>query len=396
MHILIVSSRYYPEVGAAPSRITNLAESLQAAGHSVDVITCLPNHPQNRIYDGYRHCFSRKEVVHGVTVWRYWCHASVSTQAFSRAMSMFSFAVTLWSFVFKVQRIRHYDKVILQTPTIVSAASAMRLFKGLYHKPVLLNVSDLWPLTGVTLGAMREGSTSYRYMARLERYLYTKADAVIGQSQEILDYVLAMYPKKRTFLYRNLQPEHACSQSAIHQRHTPLRIVYAGMFGVAQDILNMIRKVDFKKVGAELHLYGGGSEKEEIERYLATTDCSVHYHGYISKQEMNDVLSNYDVSIVPLVTHIVGAVPSKLFDMAAAGIPILFCGGGEGAHIVQSNAIGCTSVPGDYATLERNVEAFVSMSDAEYSTCVESCCRLARTEFSYEDQLRRFLPFIES
>lgn len=46
MKILLVSFYYYPELGAAPSRITNMAEGFIAEGAEVDVLTCLPNYPR--------------------------------------------------------------------------------------------------------------------------------------------------------------------------------------------------------------------------------------------------------------------------------------------------------------------------------------------------------------
>lgn len=54
MRVLIVSPSYLPEIGAAPSRITNMAEGLSGLGIKVDVLTCLPNYPKGRIFDGYR------------------------------------------------------------------------------------------------------------------------------------------------------------------------------------------------------------------------------------------------------------------------------------------------------------------------------------------------------
>ena len=54
MKILIVSFYYTPEIGAAPSRITNMAEGLQREGFDVDILSCLPNYPKGKIFDGYR------------------------------------------------------------------------------------------------------------------------------------------------------------------------------------------------------------------------------------------------------------------------------------------------------------------------------------------------------
>ena len=52
MRILLVAERYYPEVGAAPSRLTNMAEGLRQQGAEVDVLTSLPNYPKGKIFDG--------------------------------------------------------------------------------------------------------------------------------------------------------------------------------------------------------------------------------------------------------------------------------------------------------------------------------------------------------
>ncbi len=40
----------------------------------------------------------------------------------------------------------------------------------------------------------------------------------------------------------------------------PFRIVYAGLLGVAQNILELIERVDFKGMGAELHLFEGATK----------------------------------------------------------------------------------------------------------------------------------------
>ena len=52
MKVLIVSYYYEPELGAAPSRITNLAKGLRDLGAEVEILTSLPNYPKGRKEDG--------------------------------------------------------------------------------------------------------------------------------------------------------------------------------------------------------------------------------------------------------------------------------------------------------------------------------------------------------
>jgi hypothetical protein len=224
----------------------------------VDVLTCLPNYPKGRIFDGYRGKCSMTEMLDGVNVYRYWTYATVSKNPFKRVLAMTSYAITMWSFAFRRKLVKSYDRVIIQSPPIMVAASAMLLFKKLFGKKVVLNVSDLWPGSAVELGYVRKGSMSFKVLSSLERFIYRNAGAVMGQSQEIIDHVCCMYPGKKTFLYRNLQPNSGNSV-AVKERNSRLKIVYAGLFGVAQDMLSLLKAIDFKALDVDMHLYGGGN-----------------------------------------------------------------------------------------------------------------------------------------
>ena len=49
MKILVVSQYFWPEV----FRINDICDGLIERGHSVDVLTSLPNVPQGKFYEGY-------------------------------------------------------------------------------------------------------------------------------------------------------------------------------------------------------------------------------------------------------------------------------------------------------------------------------------------------------
>lgn len=393
MKILIVSNTYVPETGAAPSRITNMAEGLRRKGADVEVLTCMPNYPQGRIFQGYRGKFMMTENLNGVAVHRCWTFATVSKNPVLRLLSMVAFGVMIWLYGFRISHIRSFDKVIVQSPQIVSGFFAMALFKGLYGKHVVLNISDLWPLSAVELGAVRKGSFMYGIMARMEKYLYDRCDAYQGQSQGIISHIKTFVPEKNCFLYRNLQ--HSAEPKMCDVDRKPIfKIVYAGLMGVAQDILGLIETINFKALGAELHLYGGGNQVEKIERYVSENDKGVVYHGVLDKKRMVETLATYHASIVPLTVRIEGAVPSKIFDLMPVGVPILFCGGGEGADIVNEYGIGMTSEPGDYTALECNIRKMIALSDEDYLRLKSNCITAFTDHFSFEKQMDRYYEWL--
>jgi len=404
VRILLVAERYWPEVGAAPSRLANMAEGLKRQGCEVDVLTSLPNYPKGRIFDGYRGRLQRHEVREGVDVFRYWIYATVSRNPIARGLNMFSFAAMIWLFAFKCRRIKKYDFVIIQTPTLVVAKSAMMIFKGLYGRKCILNVSDIWPLTAADMGAIQMGGRSWKFMERLEDYLYRKSDGVFGQSEEILNHIRAKMADgkcddsdatlgserwqedDRLFLYRNLQTYDLSGDGKV--RGEKLRLVFSGMLGAAQDVAGIVRNIPWKELGVEFHIYGGGKQLEEIEAWIAANpDSGVFAHGFVPKEEIAARLREMDASIVPLATRIRGAFPSKVFDILPQGLPILFCGGGEGAKFIASRQVGFTSDPGDYAALRANIERLRDLPAEAFQSMSARCLDVSRTELDFEKQM---------
>lgn len=175
-----------------------------------------------------------------------------------------------------------------------------------------------------------------------------------------------------------------------------IEIVYAGLLGVAQDIKSLIQGIDFTQLGAELHLYGGGNQKEDIKGYIARyPDRGVFFHGYVEPTQLKEVLREYDAALIPLATYIKGAVPSKIFDTLPLGLPILFCGDGEGAEIVRKYQVGFVSKPNDAKGLMDNIQRLSLMTDQERKQMSEREKKVAREEFDFEKQMDRFHHFIQ-
>lgn len=393
MKILLVTERYYPEVGAAPSRLTNMADGLRQQGAVVDILTSLPNYPQGRIYDGYRGHICKHEIINDGDVFRYWVYATISRSAFKRALNMISFAITIWLFAFKFRRCHSYDKVIIQTPSLFAATSAMWIFKSLYKRKCILNVSDIWPSTAVDMGVINENNKAYKSMLWCEKFLYRKADGIIGQSNEILDHVAKHSCSGKLFLYRNLQRYKV--DRDYRQKKNPLRIAFAGMLGVAQDVYSIVENIDFRELGVEFHIIGGGNQFNLIQQYVQShPDCNVFLHGVVPKDKMVEKYADIDASIVPLTVRIHGAFPSKIFDILPMGIPILFCGGGEGAEFVESRKVGFVSSPKDYNALRNNILKIKNLTPEEYQNLSANCIRITRKELDFNLQLERCYTFI--
>ena len=105
-------------------------------------------------------------------------------------------------------------------------------------------------------------------------------------------------------------------------------------------------------------------------------------------------LQEIDASIVPLVTRIRGAFPSKVFDILPQGLPILYCGGGEGAAFIARREAGYTSAPGDYKALIENIKKLRDLSTENYEAMSARCVKISQEELNFDKQIKETYDFL--
>ena len=287
------------------------------------------------------------------------------------------------------------NAIILNSPPLTVGLVGIFLSKILRARTIS-NISDIWPLSALELGATRRGRI-YSLLERIEKTVYQGSDAISVQSIETRDRILSLCADKRIFLYRNLDRPSAFIDRYPSLAEHPLRIVYAGLMGVAQGVLEICRQVDFHGIGAEFHLYGDGNERSEIERYvLENANCSIYVHDSVSKAKMPEILSTFHATIVPLKKHITGAFPSKIYMAMAASLPIFFCGAGEGAQFVRNLGIGWVSDASDYQGLTTHIRQLAAMEGSDYNALREKIKCIATNRFDLESQFDEFVKFIEA
>ena len=343
--ILIITSYFPPEIGAASNRIYHLAKGLQKHNFKISVITPLPNYPTGKVFKAYKGRFKHTSKENNITIHHLWIYASNSKNKLLRLIAMLSYSFSLiWFFIWnKIPK-----TVIIQSPPLLVAFTSM-LFLRSKKRKLILNVSDLWPIAGLELGALKK-NYSYSMLEKIERFNYRYADLILGQSEEILTHITSLFPDKATFLYRNF-PDFEVPN--IPQKNTStgkLKMVYAGLLGVAQGIYKLCQELDYTNV--QLHIYGAGTEQNAIENLIKNhPDLDIIYHGELSRNELHKALLEYDLTIIPLLNRIYGSVPSKIFEYARLGIPMLYFGGGEGEDIIEKHDLGWIAKVGDYSNL---------------------------------------------
>jgi len=386
--ILIISNYYPPEKGAAANRIEQLALKLKQNNYTVKVVCPLGNYPKGELFPEYKGKFSVTEMLQGITVKRLWIYPSNSKNFILRVFSILSFSLSLFFFLlFK----KTPKKVIVQSPPLLlSFISVCTLsFKS---KKIILNVSDLWPLAAIELGAIKTNSLSHKVSCFFERFIYRKSTLVLGQSNEIISHVKTIVPAKNCFLYRNF-PDHKTSEFTLSTNsNEPIKIFYAGLLGVAQGVFELCKHINLKDLNIEFHIFGDGAEKKQIDDYITNNPGKkIIFHGMMERNQLLDRLRTFDIALVPLKTRIYGSVPSKIFEYGSLGFPVLYFGGGEGEDIVNENNMGWIAPVGDYKALNNQIEILSQLQKNELNKMKSDLFYLSKTSFNLDKQIADLL-----
>ena len=392
--IVILTQYYPPEMGAPQSRLFETAQGLKSRGWDVQIVTSMPNYPTGSIFKGYKRKLYIKETHEGISVIRTWIFASNSKKAIPRILSMLSFSLTCLLSIFALRKFKP-EFILTESPPLTLALSGITL-SALCGAKHIVNVSDIWPLSAYELGAINKGPL-YSVLEWLEKLVYRYSYAATGQSDEIIAH-LNNAQIKHVHLCRNGVDINRFTQPQANiQADGKIRIVYAGLLGVAQGIYDLCTQLDYASLNAELHIYGDGAEQKKISEYIDShPDCAVVYHGKAGRAEIPVILSQYQCTIIPLIKPIFGAVPSKIYEAMAAGLPIIFAGGGEGAKIIQDHQCGWICEPRSFIEMSAILDKIKNTPPEEMRRISDNGRNAALHFFNRETQIDSLNHFLKS
>ena len=393
MKITLITQYYKPEMGAPQNRLYEMCTGLKKLGVDISVITGMPNYPTGKIFDEYKNKCSMTEVVDDIQVKRHWLYASNVKKALPRIWNMVSFSMmVMFALPYLIRR--RNDFIIVESPPLLLGISGWILSK-LSGAKLIMNISDLWPLSARELGAISGDGMAYKVLESIEGFLYRKSTFCMGQSQEIVDYIVS-HGAKDVYLFRNgVDPTRfAKSERVFEKKNEPFVLTYAGLLGFAQGIAGICKNINFREINAEFHIYGAGGEQQEIENFLKENpNNGIFYHGKVTREEIPAVLAKSDSTLIPLVKNIFGAVPSKIYESMASGLPIMFSGDGEGKKIVEENDLGWVSEALDYEALKENIA-----NAAKYPELLKqksaNCIKCAEEKYNRPKQIESLYNFL--
>lgn len=364
MTIVIFSQFHPPEMEPSGFMFASLSKSL-AKNHEVHLISGFANFPAgkfrdkpffkvfaSRIVDNYRH-----ENVLVVP--------SSNKNNITRVFNYLSYMIMSF---FRAIFIRNVDKIVVTSPPIFSAVSALLLSK-LKKVPYILDVRDIWPESAVQMGSIKNRLV-IRFFEWIETKLYLHAESILVATPGMVPEVehklkkLGVEDKEVNYIPCGI---HVFSDDEITQfKHSnPLRpedrdkfvVLYAGLHGHAQNLRVILDAALMLKDHEDIifYLIGDGPEKDDLIRYKDEKSISnVIFFDAFERDKIRSAYANVDLGLVPLrdLQVFKTVFPSKTFELMSFGVPIIVGVGGQIEEMIIENECGVCVKPdcsNDYA-----------------------------------------------
>jgi len=352
MRICILTQYYPPEIGAPQTRLSHLANALASKKHKVYILTAMPNYPTGKYYNGYSGIINFEKEKH-INIIRCCIYSTKSLKIFPRMFSYLSFVVS--SLIIGLLYIPKIDYLMVESPPLFLGFSAVLLSKSKASK-LIFNVSDLWPDSAVNLDFISDGII-LKFLYFLEACFYHKAWMITGQSLEIVQNIKKKFPALHVYHFSNGVDtmEFSPDKSSPKWRkqffnNKSIIILYAGLHGLAQGLDQIIKaalKIP-KTNNISIVFIGDGPEKDHLKLQANQLKLkNVHFFDPLPKKYISGIVASADIAIIPLKKHIIGAVPSKLYEAMGSGLPVILVAEGEPAHIVKQSKCGVVVEPGN-------------------------------------------------
>jgi len=178
-----------------------------------------------------------------------------------------------------------------------------------------------------------------------------------------------------------------------------LHIQYAGNLGRVQglmEFLEILRQIDNPLL--HFSFWGSGAMETEMKNFIQTYQIkNIYFHGRYSRNEQNKVLNSCDIALITLADGMYGlGVPSKTYNIMAAGKPILFIGDkkSEIGQTIVKNSIGFSFSPNEKAQIINFLNNLKISDLKDFDSMGKKSRTLAEGYFSEASILKRYSEFV--
>lgn len=393
--IVFVSELFYPDETSTSHILTKIAGKLE-----LDFDLLVLTGPES--YDGRTHDNTSTSPLDEKNIVRTWLPPLEKDKVVGRFIRLLVLTAGLaWKTILKSRPTDTVFAVTNPAPMLVALA-VLRRFRR--FRLVFL-IHDVFPENAVATGIIRRDNFFYLPIKRLFDWAYESADAVITIGRDMSDVIARKIPASanKVTLIENWADHPLCeriprNQSMIQSMGLSNHIViqYAGNIGRAQGLLEFVDLLSVVQSDVVRCVLRGSGAMSKALREATRGRQRFILEGSFSRSEQYGVLGACDIALVILGPDMYGlGVPSKTYNILAAGKPVLFLGpkDSEIYRLVKQHDIGWAF---DWNEADQLIELINQWSIHDLQVIEErgdNARRLAETSYTEAAQLAKFTAF---
>ncbi len=405
MHLLFISNYFPPEVNAPATRLIEHARQWVKDGHSVEVLTSVPNYPEGKLHEGYRNRF-QQETVEGILVTRVPMYIAENKGLVLRTLSYVSFMLTA---ILYCGRIHQKPDVIVATSPQLFGAIGGYLIAKFKQVPFVMEVRDLWPESIMAVGAMKP-SLPLQFFQKVADFMYRTSHRIIVVTESFKPAIVerGADPDKITILKNGADLEFYSQPlderllenlKAEYQIQGKFVVSYIGTIGMAHRVDVMLEAAQrCQNPDIVFLVVGAGAERATLERRQKELQLSnFRLVERQPKERIPYLLALTDASLVHLrdTPTFRKVIPSKMFEAMVMRTPVILGVAGEAQSILETAQAGI-SIPSENP--EALMEAVLKLYENKelYQNMASSGYNFVRTNYDRQKIARQYWAFLES
>lgn len=395
MKILIISQYFWPE----SFKINEIADYLHQSGHSVDVLTGIPNYPEGKYYKGYGVFKRRKEEYKGIRIKRVLLIPRGKGKSDLRLVPNYiSYMLGSCIAAFNMSK-NKYDAVLVFGVSPITQAYPAMLIKKLGNTPIFMYIYDLWPDTLFSHGL--GGSLLKKIIVRKCVKIYKSFDRLFitskGFKKRLLEYgcddeKIRYIPQ---WVESRYQPVKAAGniRRRFGFREDDFIVMFAGNLGFAQSVETVIECAFYLKHEDKIKIVfvGDGSVKQWCMNECGRKGLkNCFFMERQSADDMPGILAEADALLITLRNrdNYSLTLPGRLQSFMACRKPIIACANGETSNVVNEALAGLSCPADNPKELSECIIRMAGMSDEERNMYGINGFQYALKNFSEADLLK--------
>ena len=337
MRVLLLSFYYPPDIGPAPLRAKSLLDALIDVSDTkpeIDVMTTMPNRYHTHVASALEFERCGSVSIHRFTLPKHQSGMVDQARAF----------VTYARNVLKFATDQQWDVVVATSSRLMTAALGAWVSRKAKSE-LYLDIRDLFTDTMddvLAKNPLRILMPAFRF---LERWAYRSASQINVVSAAFLAHIAKVAPEQNPSVFTNgIDDVFVNTDFSSENIIGTISVLYAGNIGQGQGLHHIIPYVALAfKDKISFKIFGGGGERETLQRSIANLNLdNVEILDPVPRVDLIEQYKAADILFLHLndFKAFRKVLPSKIFEFAATGKPILAGVGGYSAGFLREQVPG--------------------------------------------------------